>query len=131
MSPITDGKNALLALYAAIDAGDVTRVVAAFTANAVWETTVGRAEGRDEIQRFFSERFAVRTNQTLHVLVNPRVTHEGDAIAIDGTLMLYVSEVGDDAAMSLLRTVPATHRLRRVDGRWLVSDRRTPDGVDR
>jgi ketosteroid isomerase-like protein len=115
--------DALLSLYAAIDAGDVDDAVAAFTEDAVYEASIGRPEGSAEIRRFF-EAAAARAGRRIHVLANARATSAEDGKAeVSALVMLYEMGSDDQGAPRLLRAVPSLFTLRRRAGRWLIEHR--------
>ena len=70
----------LKALYCEIcdDGHDPDRIITLFTEDAIWEGRgIGRAQGHAEIRTLFTD-FAQRISFSAHMVMNPRISVDGD-----------------------------------------------------
>lgn len=117
---------ALAARYAYYCDRDRTKVADLFTEDAVLEL-VGRAmHGREAIRKDMVPRPGV---VTLHICANTVIDLEDADNARGTTHLLSLGFEGEAQAFPLPMPVPRTggiyfDRFRRVDGRWLFSERR-------
>jgi hypothetical protein len=110
------------------DAGEHSQMAEDFAPNAVWYQALGPIHGRDELRTRMTELPPDLLMR--HVLTNLRTTFLGrDEAVVDSYVTVYLQDrlPQHDAAVP---THGAKHlgryrdRLRRIDGRWLLDERR-------
>lgn len=126
-SAFSEAAETLFDFYAAIDAGNTSRVASFLTSTARYETSFGSAVGRDQIEQFLAARFAERRHRSLHVVSNLRAgDHGADSIELTADLILYSGSDRSPDSLTLDRAVTSTHLMVRSRDRWLLADRSTP-----
>lgn len=116
--------RAVYRLYAAIDAGDLEGAVGSFTADAVYRTSIAEARGRQEITEFLDGRINREGRESVHILTNVWASSiEPEEVVVEAQIMLYDRLEGPASPHELIRIVPSKHRLRLVDGNWLIAHR--------
>lgn len=111
----------------AIDRGDVDGWVGCFTPDGAFDGVLGRKEGAAALRAFAQELTdgpeGERFRPMRHWTTNFVIDHDGDA---DTARMradhLLVRPRGSDG-VELVLTAVYRDRLRRIDGRWLFSER--------
>lgn len=118
----------LLAGYChAMDASRADLCIGLFTDDAVLETAVGNAEGRDEILAWIEGRLALRDAafQVGHYLLNPLITLTSEHEARVRSMLLYTRMAVDrDLSAELLSTGLYEDEVRRTAAGWRFSRRR-------
>jgi hypothetical protein len=117
---------ALSARYAYYCDRDRSKVVDLFTDDAVLELVGRKMRGREEIRKGMFQRPGVIT---LHICGQPVIDIEDRDNAHGWTHLLSMGYEGEARAFPLPMPVARTggiyfDRFRRVDGRWLFSERR-------
>ena len=106
----------------AFNAGDAKAVAALFTENARIATEAGDSvEGRQAIEKLFSESFAASPDQVIVVKTNSLRMLGSEAAIEEGTATITVPSAGDDGDA---RSVSSRYSAAYVkkDGKWLQDD---------
>ncbi len=104
-----------------IDSGRATAAIHAFADDAEFEAHGRLHRGRAEIMEFLRSREANTARQTIHALANEVATGpdgEDGEIELRAMVLLHVRQ--PDGTYVLERVLDTVHRLRRIDGEWLV-----------
>ncbi len=124
-SRAVDRCRALVAGYHRdIDSGRATAGIHAFTDDAEFEAHGRIHRGRAEILEFLRSREADTARQTVHVLANELATGPdvpNGEIELRAMVLLHVRQ--PDGTYALDRVLDTVHRLRCIDGEWLVGHR--------
>ncbi len=118
----------LLARYChAMDASRADLAIGLFAADAVLETPVGEARGRDAILAWIEGRLALRSreHQVGHYLLNPLVAASAPDRARVRSMLLYTRQAIDrEGSAELLSTGLYEDEVVRASDRWLFLRRR-------
>jgi hypothetical protein len=122
-------QQVILRFVAHLDAGEHERMEPLFAPDAVWYQAQGPVHGRAELR----ERLATLPDDHIvrHVLTNLRTTMIGrDEALVESYFTVYLQQQSGDAEAPVAaqgpRHVGRYHdRLRRIDGQWMLSERRT------
>jgi uncharacterized protein (TIGR02246 family) len=102
------------------DSGDCDAFAACFTENAVVDANGSVSTGREAIRKTCeSYRPVYATTPMRHVIANSVIQVNGDEAQADSYFLLLAS--GEHPG--ILRTGTYCDQLRRVDGRWYLSER--------
>ena len=110
----------------AMDASRADLAIALFADDALLETPVGRAEGRDEILAWIEGRLAMRDPryQVGHHLLHPLLARTGDDVVRVRSMLVY-TRMADDSEMAadLLSTGIYEDVVRRSADGWRFARR--------
>jgi hypothetical protein len=118
----------LLARYChAMDASRADLCIRLFAPDAVLETPVGAAEGRDAILAWIEERLSLRSSeyQVAHYLLNPLFAPESDSRVRVRSMLIYTRQrVGVEGQTELLSTGIYEDEVGRTPEGWRFLRRR-------
>ena len=105
----SEGDARLVALYAAFNARDVDRVLAALHPDVDWPNGLegGRVHGRAAVREYWTRQWTT---------IDPRVEPRGFAAEADGRVAVDVHQVVRDRAGVLLKDEMVRHVYRIEDG---------------
>ena len=105
----SEGDARLVALYAAFNARDVDRVLAALHPDVDWPNGLegGRVHGRAAVREYWTRQWTT---------IDPRVEPRGFATEADGRVVVDVHQVVRDRAGVLLKDEMVRHVYRIEDG---------------